>query len=397
MCKQNHILYITTQFPAPSETFACTDVRVLKRLGVDIEVFTQKPAHRDFDIMVSDRNLDNIPITCCGIKELFLGLLGCFRYMTLFLQTIYWIVKNDFNKPLQFLKCLALVPSSFYIYKNIKKKHPDVVHLYWGHYPSIVGYIIKISLPQIKVSMFLGAYDLEMRLGISSSLAKISDFIFTQTNANVDSIKELGVCSKLIHVAYRGVDLSYFEIFSEIKFKKNNTFLAAGRLIQEKGFEKVIDVFDIVSRSNSNAHLSISGDGNFRKSLEKYRNTKGLQDKIKFYGHVKQHELFQLMQKSEFFIFLSHKIGERLPNVIKEAMFAKCVCISSSTPGIEELIVHGETGFIVSDNDVHETAEIINKISDSEIKKISNNAHDFIKNRFNAEKLMQEYIRKWGQ
>ena len=53
------------------------------------------------------------------------------------------------------------------------------------------------------------------------------------------------------------------------------------------------------------------------------------------------------MAESDIFLFLSSKAGERLPNVVKEAMLSGCICIVSNTPGIDELIEDGKTGFII--------------------------------------------------
>ncbi|PTN38078.1 glycosyltransferase [Desulfonatronum sp. SC1] len=397
MDKKLKIAYITTQFPAPSETFACSDARILHRLGVDIEVFSQKPAHRDSEEMVKDRDLNNISITCCGTKEYIFGLFACLRDLNMSIPLIFWLLKNDFNKPFNLLKCLALVPASFFIFRRIKEHNPSVTHLYWGHYPSIVGYLIKKYSPQIKVSMFLGAYDLEMRLGISASLARMADFIFTQSSANVEAMRGIGLDESRISVVHRGIDIAYLNSFSNITCAKRNKILTAGRLIKEKGFDKVIQAFDIVLKRTPDAQLSIVGDGNFRKKLENLSDSKGIRDYIKFYGHIQQHNLFQMMKKHAFFVLLSYKKGERLPNVIKEAMLAKCICISSYTPGIEELILHGETGFIVSDNDVEITANIITQLSYFEKERIAENAHKFIEKKFNAEILMKEYIGKWRQ
>ncbi|WP_084031797.1 glycosyltransferase [Desulfonatronum lacustre] len=389
------IAYITTQFPAPSETFACSDVRVLNRLGVEIAIFTQKPAHRDFEEMVKDRDLKPIPITCCGIKNYILGLFACLRYLNSSIQLICWLVKNEFNKPLQLFKCLALVPASFFILSRIKEFNPSVVHLYWGHYPSIVGYLIRNKSPQIRISLFLGAYDLEMRLGISASLAKIADIIFTHTKANVETIKNLGVGLSRINVVHRGIDIAYLNSFLNEKKTKNNKILTAGRLIREKGFDKVINAFTIVLKRKIDAQLSIVGDGNFRNNLEKLSKSNKIQNYVKFYGHIQQQKLFQIMRNSDFFILLSYKKGERLPNVIKEAMFAKCICITSYTPGIEDLILHGKTGFIVLENEIEQSADIITKLSDSEKKMIGENAKILIEEKFNAEIQMKEYIDLW--
>ena len=55
---------------------------------------------------------------------------------------------------------IALIPMSFYMFEKLKKEKPDIVHLFWGHYPSLVGYLVKKNMPDTKLSQFLGAYDL---------------------------------------------------------------------------------------------------------------------------------------------------------------------------------------------------------------------------------------------
>ena len=46
------------------------------------------------------------------------------------------------------------------------------------------------------------------------------------------------------------------------------------------------------------------------------------------------------MSEAEFFFLMS--TTERIPNVVKEAMAAGCVCVVSETPGIRELVEDGQ-------------------------------------------------------
>ena len=43
------ISYITMQFPVPSETFASNDVKTLKSLGIDIDVYTLKNKDKNYN------------------------------------------------------------------------------------------------------------------------------------------------------------------------------------------------------------------------------------------------------------------------------------------------------------------------------------------------------------
>lgn len=105
-----------------------------------------------------------------------------------------------------------------------------------------------------------------------------------------------------------------------------------------KGFDKVIDLFIKYKEINPNAKLNIVGDGVFKTNLEKQVKNLNLKDSVTFLGHIEHKDVLKQMAEANVFFLLSSKMGERLPNVLKEAMLAKCICVSSKTPGIEELI-----------------------------------------------------------
>ena len=68
------------------------------------------------------------------------------------------------------------------------------------------------------------------------------------------------------------------------------------------------------------------------------------------------------MASSDIFLFLSSKAGERLPNVVKEAMLAGCICIVSNTPVIDELIEDGKTGFIIEEKNYALIPDLISSL-----------------------------------
>ena len=64
----------------------------------------------------------------------------------------YKQIKNDLKKTGHFIRCFALIPACFYILSQLKKEKPDVVHLFWGHYPSLVGFLVRRVLKNSKIS-----------------------------------------------------------------------------------------------------------------------------------------------------------------------------------------------------------------------------------------------------
>lgn len=386
------VAYITTQFPAPSETFACHDVRTLHEQGIDISVHTMRPKHAKHASMVKERRLNNIPIAPSGMMTHLLGLVKMAARPLLALRLFMWVIRHDGKYSASCIKLLLLAPVSFHILGSLKKLQPDVVHLFWGHYPSLVGFLVKRAMPSVKLTMFLGAYDLEMALGISKSMANQSDAIFTHARANLPQLKELGVPLDRAAVVYRGIDTAYLSSqMSGIEKEWKNIYVVAGRMLPSKGFDKSINIISRVKQGI----LLIAGEGPELEKLKDLAAQSRVEERVHFMGFLNQAQLIKEMEKASYFLMLSSKPGERLPNVVKEAMYAGCICFVFMTPGINELIVNGESGFILTSDDPAKVLEITSGLSLDDHRRISSHAIAAINASFNVIESMNQYVASW--
>lgn len=389
------ISYITMQFPAPSETFASSDVKNLNKLNSKLSIYTLKSKHSNYDAMIKDRGLHAISIFTCEVKENIIGLFEIIKSPFLFITLLFWLIKNDFNKINHFIRCFALIPASFYILSQLKKEKPDIVHLFWGHYPSLVGFLVKKSLKDSKLSIFLGAYDLEYDLNISKYVAKNADFIFTHAKANLPQLNKMGIKINRINIVHRGINIKELSFIIEGTKKNSNQIICAGRFLPDKGFDKVINIFSKLYKKKENSNLVLVGYGFAQTDLEKQTIDLKIESNVTFTGYLSQTDVLKYMAKSDIFLFLSSKAGERLPNVVKEAMLAGCICIVSNTPGIDELIEDGKTGFIVEDENYDLIPNLILSLDESKKEVIRANAKEFIVKNFDVELTMKKYINIW--
>lgn len=383
------------QFPAPSETFASSDIQNLNRLNSNVTVYSLKSKHNNFYKMLDDRKLQNIPIFTCEVKENILGLIEIIKSPFLFISLLFWLIKNDLRKRGHFIRCFALIPASFYILSQLKKQKPDVVHLFWGHYPSLVGFLVKKVLKDSKISMFLGAYDLEYNLNISKNLAKNADFIFTHAKANIPQLNKMNIKTDRINVIHRGINIKDLSLVIENIHKKSNQIICAGRFLPDKGFDKVINIFSKLNKNINNSNLVLVGYGSAQSDLEKQTIDLKIESNVTFTGYLSQNDVLKFMAESDIFLFLSSKAGERLPNVVKEAMLAGCICIVSNTPGIDELIEDGKTGFIIEENNYDLIPNLISSLNEIKKEEIRANAKEFILKNFDVELSMKKYINIW--
>jgi glycosyltransferase involved in cell wall biosynthesis len=395
------IAYIFTRFPAPSETFACNDVRTLRGLGVDISVYTQRAAHPDSKRMISERGLSDVPVTNCGIRE---GLGGCVIALShpfLLIRMLWWITRHDLFRFVHWLKCLALVPASFFILGRLESERPDIVHLFWGHYQSLVGYLVRERLPMSKLSMFLGAYDLEMRLGISVSTARTADHLFTHAEANLLQLRAMGIVTERVNVVRRGVDVEAIDSIDPEHVESDVHFpilSCVARLVERKGIQDAIHAVPLLKERYPRIKLFIAGEGPYQNVLSKEVRRLGLSNHVAFLGHIPHRAVIALLKSTHVFVLPTRCTGERLPNVIKEAMLCGAIPVTTVSPGIEELISPGVDGIILESGGADDIARVIANLieNDEGRRSMVELARNKVAGHFSLDVQMKKYISMWN-
>ncbi|MCG3727438.1 glycosyltransferase [Vibrio cincinnatiensis] len=394
------VSYITMQFPVPSETFLSLDVEALRKQGHELTVYGLRPNHKQHNQLMQERDHEGLVVNNFSFKTLVLSLWFCLLHPWIFLSLLFWVVRVSFKTPKHLLKSLVLLPSVLGHFYKVYQFKPNVVHLFWGHYPSMLGYLVKRFMPDTVVSQFLGAHDLVTNYPGSAALAKNVDLLFTHSQSNLPMFEKMGIDSRRVHVILRGTKLDFPYEGSLDKFNSLDApiFLTASRLIEEKGIDDVIKIFNHVIELYPNATLNVAGDGPYKSELIKLADRLGCSKNVVFLGHIKQSSLIKLMSNSHFFVLMSRYPSERLPNVVKEAMYQMCVVLTTQTEGINELIESNVSGYIVDKGDYLSGIDsIMNCLNNTKLsQKITVEAKSVIKERFDVKKSMQMYIDLWS-
>jgi glycosyltransferase involved in cell wall biosynthesis len=388
------------RFPAPSEAFSSVDINSMLQQGNIVNVYSMLPKHKLYKKLYNERHKDN--------SGLFLFHCNYINYLTSTFKficnpfklymCIRWLVSAKL-KINNLIKSFLLLPSAFNIYSSIVTEQPHIVHLYWGHYPSLVIFLLKIYDSNIKCTMFLGAYDLELALNFSISMTKHADYIFTHSNYNKKQLIRLGVTEDKIKVIYRGIniDTNVNPAIDDKKINTNNpTFLTGCRLIKEKGVNEVITIFNEILSTFPNSILYIAGDGPQKNNLLKMVTKLNIESNVIFLGHINQNLFFEYMCLSDFFILMTRYDGDRLPNVLKEAMYRKSICITTISKGISELIRHEKNGLILDKIEhVVKYLQTLKNANRVHLNEITDNAQLSIIKNFNTENTVRKYIQIW--
>lgn len=389
------VAYVTMQFPVASETFAAVEIRALRRLGADLAVLTYRGPGPGDSTRLADQGLADLTIQRGGLSVLPKSLMLLVLRPADSLFLLGMILRHCWHQPWHLLKALALLPRSLSLLDSIERLDPEVVHLFWGHYPSLVGLLVKRRLPRVIVSQFLGAYDLERRFPLSILLARQADLLLTHAKANLAALQAQSLADASPRVAYRGIEVTRP---APNPTKIPRLMIVAERLVPQKRTADVIRVFAKVAQEMPDARLKILGSGPEAKALKAMARSLGVDSLVDFRGHVPHKEVFDELSRAEVAITMSQSHSERLPNAIKEAMLRRCLCLSTRTSGIEELIEDGETGLLVDPGDVDGAARRLAALMGDAAKQASiiQAAQERIARDFDVDRLMGERLQQWS-
>ena len=161
--------------------------------------------------------------------------------------------------------------------------------------------------------------------------------------------------------------------------------------------DAVLETFASVKARWPDAELVICGDGPLRSQLEAQAASLGLEN-VWFRGYIPHREVFAEMQRAEVFLFLSCADYDRLPNVIKEALAARCYCVVGTTVGIEELIPGPDHGCVVGEGRWEDAARAIDAaFSDpNEAARAVERARAHLVAYFDVDTTMSGYRSAWA-
>ena len=387
------VAYIIMRFPVLDEAFASTDIRVLRDDGVSVSVHTMRAPQVSSSRLLGERRLSGLAVSQGTFARNLKGLATCLGRPALLLRLLMWLLRLTWKRPTQLAASVVLVPRSMGILSELEHEPPDVVHLFWGHYPSIVGYLVLTALPHCVLSVFLGAYDLTRKYGGTAWVARRAALVSTHARWNFPLIEALGVPGERIHLAYRGIDPALFNAKGGCKTRRR--IVSAGRLDEDKGIHDVLLVFQRVLARWPDATLRILGEGEDRARLERLSQSLGIDDAVRFLGHVPHHNVASELSTAEIFLHMSR--DERLPNVVKEAMASRCLCVVTDTQGIDELVVEGRHGFVVQRRSVEAAAARIDDVFSGrvDVAALLDAASQHIARHFNVMESMRSYRQRW--
>lgn len=134
--------------------------------------------------------------------------------------------------------------------------------------------------------------------------------------------------------------------------------ISCGRINQVKGWELIIDSFNILIQKDKNIKLFFIGDGEDRNKLEEKINKYNLSNYIKIVGFQTPNQVLEWTNLADIVLVGSYKEGWSISML--EALACGKPIVSTNVSGAKEMIKEGQNGFIVNSRIPKEYAEKIN-------------------------------------
>ena len=285
----------------------------------------------------------------------------------------------------------------FKLYREIKKREPDIVHYHLSGMISVLFFTIFFYRKPVYFQTLHGRADKQQNNVIDLFLRK---FIYQRKLVNLitisidnDDIFRSFYKTDSLATIYNGRAEDLPQNFEEVKkeidsYKMNeNTlvYIHVARFHPEKNQPLLINSFNKYLENGANAILLILGanyDSNEAQSLLKKAHKN-------IYCLGIKNNVFDYLKCSDAFVLSS--LNEGMPISLIEAMACKCALLSTPVSGCVDLIKNGVNGFVAEDFSEDSLLKIITNY-DKQHKNINKDMiYDYYCNNLSIQKCAKSY------
>ena len=231
------------------------------------------------------------------------------------------------------------------------------------------------------------------------ALQKAKAFIAPTTFAGNLSQKLFGLQNKKIQTIHNGLELGKFENSHPEEYQ-NGLLLYIGTIIRKKGVLELPKIFNQVRQQHPQASLILIGGDSSDIETQSQSTWQLMQNRfqdddlhsVTYLGKIPYHEVQQYIKKAHVCVFPS--FAETLGMVTIEAMAMQKPVVNTKIGWAKELIVDGESGFLVHPKNHQEyAAKITSILNDNALaKKLGANARERVEKKFEITKIAAENI-----
>ena len=285
--------------------------------------------------------------------------------------------------------------------KVIAQFKPDIVHV---HFPgSQCLPVVGLSLLPHRWRLVVTTHGSDIRTSAARNpqvrlwqgrLMNRADSITSVSRAMLEDTMRLYPQAKAKgRVIYNGIGEMWFEKEPGHSEQNPPYLLFVGRFHHAKGIDVLLEAWKQIKDCYPDHKLVLVGDGPDREMLYKTAQEYGLAESVEFHQAVKNTQLLPLYENAIAVVMPSRNEG--LPIVSLESGARGKVCVGTRVGGVPEVIVNGETGFLVASESPQELANAIRRVfalKEDERGKMGEAARLRVRERFSQKSMISNYL-----
>jgi glycosyltransferase involved in cell wall biosynthesis len=291
--------------------------------------------------------------------------------------------------------------------KLIRKTKPDIIHAHWilpqGFVTALANKITGV--PFVVTTHGADIYGLQGKF--ASALKR-----YALKNASIVTVVSKDIQNTIKHkfgasihtdIIPMGVDSTFFHPdkknpqLREQYGIKGPFLLFVGRLTEKKGGRYLIEAMPALMKQNPEAKLLVIGTGEEKMNLQHLTQNLSISNNVIFAGAIPNNELPAYFATADIFIGPSIKVEggdtEGFGLTFVEAAMSGCIIVGTNVGGISDIIVDGETGFLVPEKDPKALAVTLCDILEQldTLSNITTAARQKMISQFDWQKIAEKY------
>ena len=282
--------------------------------------------------------------------------------------------------------------------RHVQRLKPDVVHT-WDTTPGMLG-AVATGRPLVAGRYRIDPWKLEAEWAIERRFSRKAARLVTNSPtvrqwwaSHEPTAEKLAIVPSGVEAA-RASDIPRDVLLCELGLPPDARLIGVvGKLIPEKRVRDLIWAADLLRVLHDNLRLLVIGDGPLRTQLEAYAGLASDLDHIRFLGAGS--DLWRVLPHLDVLWNGSDNVGQSA--AILEAMAAGVPVIASDTPTNREVVVDGETGYLIPlgtrAGRAAQARHTDRVFADRELSgQLTTASRERIQQHFSAEEMAQKYI-----
>ena len=314
----------------------------------------------------------------------------------------YYMVKPLFN-----IELVIVPPDPLDLKRELERLEPDIVHSH--HIFTLTSLLAlkvaaELRVPRVATNhTIFFAYD-KTGLWRIASIILPTRFLLPHAQAVIsvsraaDKMVE-NIVDDMVdrYIIPNAVDTERFKPISRLE-DPDPTIVFVGRLVWRKGPHVLLKAFKTIVEEVPEAKLLIAGKGELEPVIRLLAKRYGVDGKVIMLGVVPEHEKPMIYNRG-WVAAVPSIANESFGIVALEAMASGKPVVATRHGGLKDLVIHGETGFLVKPGSSKELAEaLILLLQDKELRRrMGRRAREVVEKHYSWGSVLSKILRVYGE